>query len=507
MKAIHFFVRFLNKIVSRRFRYFIDFHLRKFPTFYLRVYGFVSNAPIATENEETRTEEIGPQRVLVVHGLTRSARLTNASYTLSFANHLRGCDVVYVNVLGPNFLTCLNLQWDLLIVTYDALSLRTLNGWMDIRNRLIALASISKVKVLLPQDDYTNSCAIDDLAVNGKFDAIFTPLAENATELYPRASLGEVSFFHVWTGYYPDTPELATVDHNLRPLDLVARVTHLPCRFGKEAREKSLFTNEAIKAASEIGLRIEEIGKSQQPIRGLEWLEYLSTGVATLASLGGASIIDRENRIFRFERNYPEKENLICNMDGETLRKKFRAHVLSMRAEGPRIFEAASVNTLLLLDGENEYLGGELKEFHHYIPVKGGNYSEALSYLSDLSEVQRITANAKELLSQQKYSYGKLASDVASLLQRPILENGDGTWMDADAWLGDAPTRNSLLQGAMLESSDVGSLRMLFKDFDEAQSESLIGALSQHGVKLRIPETLTIDWATAISTRNQYYPE
>ena len=75
-------------------------------------------------------------KVLVLHGLRTDSRLTTVLNTLSFGRHASGLEVYFASVYGPLRIAGNVLSTDVLIMTYEALALRTSPMWSRVVRRV-----------------------------------------------------------------------------------------------------------------------------------------------------------------------------------------------------------------------------------------------------------------------------------------------------------------------------------------------------------------------------------
>jgi hypothetical protein len=181
-------------------------------------------------------------KVLVIHGLRFDSRLTTFQHTLSFARHLKNCDVYYVNGLGLTSSPQLDQSFDLAIVTYELVAYRNTPFWNYISSRIGPLLSRALVRVVMPQDDYSSCAILDKFVIDHHIHFVFSPLTRDLHHLYPQSIAKGAAFFEALTGYWEASTTVPYLNFRrsfeARSTDLGQRVRHLPPQFGAEAQRR-----------------------------------------------------------------------------------------------------------------------------------------------------------------------------------------------------------------------------------------------------------------------------
>ena len=363
---------------------------------------------------------LNPTKVLVLHALTEKSRLTNVQFVRSFGLHASGCKVTYLNVLGINVSALLNEEFDLAIVTYELLAMRAVPFWPHIEQRIVKLLSLCKHKVLLPQDDYTYTTRLDNLAITANVDAIYTPLTKDLDQLYPQAIMSGVRFHEALTGYIEDT-NLAIMSGFTIPMtnitiDLGQRVRHLSPQFGAEASKKGFLAENFANRARDAGFIVDVSSKSEDTFVGISWLHFLANCKFTISRKGGASIADPNGKLARRIYNKSAWKKELDDPSIEKLIKENEIRRGDFSAISPRLFEAAAMRVCQILEVD-DYLGA-LEPWHHYIPIRHdfSNIEEVFSAMKDGNLVEKIVENCySTLIASGNYSYQTF---VRELIQR-----------------------------------------------------------------------------------------
>jgi hypothetical protein len=363
-----------------------------------------------------------PLRVLVIHYLNKFSRQTSIEFTRAFGMPAKHIEVNYANIFGFSAALMDSASYDLAIVTTEVSSLRSFPYWTDIEKRILRLSKQAKQTVILTQDDYTYSSRIDALVDKGAFASIWSPLAENLSELYPSASTLGVRFEKCLTGYatvsLDDYSGLAKAFSD-RSVDLGQRVSNLPEVFGEIGSRKAKL---AVALASEFerrGFAVDVSTKPEDVFVGQDWLRFLGNCRFTVSRKGGASLADPFNHMTSSIQRIRSDLPFLSSSVSFALASKRRVLAGEWVAESPRIFEAAAMGVCQILE-EDTYLGGSMVPWRHYIPIAQdfANLNDIFHFISDEQKVQAMVLDCKALLIESgQYSY---ASFVDGFLKKEL---------------------------------------------------------------------------------------
>lgn len=309
--------------------------------------------------------------VRVVHALNKRDRKTTLDFALSFGRYAPKQDfsVEYVNPLLTSAARASPV--DISVFTYELLSLRTSPFWADIETRIIGFAQKSVRNVLLPQDDYTASKYLDRLAVEGGFDAIYSPLGKDLDKVYPK-SLKKIPIHTILTGYFNPSDcfqleEVTPDDYYNRAVDFAGRVRDLPPYFGEAAQLKAEFSNRVADEFFRKGRNVDFSTDASAALLGDQWKKLLESARYTPVAKGGASRVDPwglEARKFAILKSY-------CRMSDEDSFRLAQSHSApngDFSAIGPRFFEAIASGAALIMPEDFYFLG--FSPGIHYLAVK-----------------------------------------------------------------------------------------------------------------------------------------
>lgn len=351
------------------------------------------------------------KRVLVVHGLTNRSRGNSVLLTKSFSSYSRGIDFHYINILG--FTACQESyeEYDLAVVTSDALSLRSYSFWPDLESRLVRLLGKARRKVLLTQDEYTFSERIDTLATKSRVDAMWAVVSDDLGRLFPNTYSRGVRFEHCLTGYVDDEHDTNyvefTKDYSTRKIDLGQRVSTLPLIFGESGRRKAEIATLLAEEFEVRGFNVDVSTDPSQVLLGDEWIRFLGDTKFTVSRKGGSSIADRAGYMFEsLERINALLPRLPENLKARLVSKR-KVLFGSWTSESPRLFEAAALGVCQILE-EDVYLNGDMQPWIHYLPLKSdfSNVVEIMDFISSEERVRAVISAARKLLVEShSYSY------------------------------------------------------------------------------------------------------
>ena len=351
-------------------------------------------------------------KALIIHGLRFDSRLTTFQHTLSFARHLHGFEVTYVNGQGLIDEKVLTQTFDIAIVTYELLALRNTPFWVFIEKRIAALLQSSKIRVAMPQDDYSSSFVLDNFIVENKVQHVYSPLTRDLVMIYPRSIAAGVKFSEAFTGYWETKTDLPfhqyRRDFNLRSVDVGQRVRHLPPQLGPVAQKKGEIAIKFAEAAQEQGFLCDVSTKESDVLVGTDWWKFLGNIRFTVGRLGGASVVDTHGNLAR-KVNQLQLRN--PKISFEEIAKKLHTDRLpqgDFSAISPRLFECAAMGVCQILEKDNYFENFE--PWVDYLPLDAGlnNLAEVFSAMRDSERCREVASHAEATLIQAgKYSYSE----------------------------------------------------------------------------------------------------
>lgn len=332
-------------------------------------------------------------KINVFHALRDDSRSTTISHAACFGRYISDYKVEYINVFGelPK-----DRSSDLVVVTYELVALRNLPIWNYLVDRMRPFLQNSKLRVLMPQDDYSKSDVLDEFVFSQNFDFVYTPLTRDLGQIYPRSISHGVKFREAFTGYFEKTNreylESFTVPFRERTVDLGQRVRLLPPQLGEEAGRKGRLAISFARQAANDGFICDVSTKPEDVFVGDAWWKFLGNSKFTVSRRGGASMADPTgrlaDRVRRFQLRHPEST---MNDLGNAISLR-GGREGDFSAISPRLFEAAALGVCQILVPD-DYVDG-FEPWIHYIPI-----SENLSNINEVFDVMRDTERCLEIVN------------------------------------------------------------------------------------------------------------
>lgn len=323
-------------------------------------------------------------------------------------------------------------DFDMVVVHYSAFI--AVNAYVTPRTRH-ALARFQGLKALFLQDEYRfvdrTAAAIREAGINLVFTCI--PTAE-IEKVYPAERFPGVRFVNVLTGYIAEGLKL------FEPKPLAERKVMVgyrgrvyPAWHGAAGREKFEIGRRFRADARRFDLSCDIAWDEDRRLYGLDWVNFIRDCRAVLAVESGASIFDFDGTISARTETFSRLLGLNRRPRGkalallaktewpgkglaeqatyEELRRRFfadREDAIDLSQLSPRVFEAAALQTLLIMY-EGRY-SGALEPWRHFLPLKKdhSNMAEIVAALRDPIRVAEIVANCyAEVAENPAYSYDR----------------------------------------------------------------------------------------------------
>ena len=286
--------------------------------------------------------------------------------------------------------------------------------------RAAPLAVLDAVKVILPQDEFINTDAVNRFIADFGIDAVFSVMPPDQWPALYAGVSPRVRIHQGLTGYLDDKRvgeiERIRAREAERPIDIGYRTAGRPLPwFGRHGYLKQEIAEVFARRAPAYGLAADISTDGADMLLGNHWYRFLARCKYTLGVEGGTSILDRDGSFRvateRYLAQHPdasfEEVEAACfpGVDGT-----FRGYAIS-----PRHLEACASRTCQILT-EGSY-NGILEAGRHYIPVRRdfGNADEVLE-LVRRDEVRReITENAhRDIVASGRYTYRSFVETVMS---------------------------------------------------------------------------------------------
>lgn len=441
-------------------------------------------------------------RVLVLHALQENSRRTNIEFCSSFSRHTFGHEIHYLNVMGLRAASSDALDnYDLALVTYEVLAYRDWVFWGELVERILRLTSTSTRTVLLPQDDYTFSVRLDELAMELVSPMIFSPLTEDLDKIYPKSIRRGVPIFPCYTGYFEQASFEAMKEFakpfGERRIDLGQRVSDVPLHFGLEGIRKTQIAKRIAEEFKSRGFNVDVSTRREDAFLGDEWLRFLGDTKLTISRKGGSSLVDSRNKL-RSRLALIGSLPLLSDVMKLRIASIGVAQVGRFSAESPRLFEAAAVGTVQILE-EDSYLGGSFIPWIHYIPLARdfSNLGEIFKFISSPSSLIEISKSASKLLRDSGiFSYSAFVSSVFNRgLGAQHVVDGIGLVTDLDEQAGFS-SQSELGLGSIRLRSLLNSPEKFKLLANKTYREEFLGMQRAFSQIEYLPESCFIPWVS-----------
>ena len=191
----------------------------------------------------------------------------------------------------------------------------------------------------------------------------------------------------------------------------------LPYELGDLAREKTHIGIEVKKRAGAYGLVVDIDWREDAQIYGGRWLDFVSSGRATLCTESGASIVDFDGTLATTVKAYRTINRYADYAEVAAVILQPYEGKIVINTISPRAFEAICLGTALIMF-PGEYSGILVPE-RHYIPLAKdfSNFGEVARLLRDLPYLDRLTRDARqEIIGSGRYSYDVLSCEFDAIL-------------------------------------------------------------------------------------------
>lgn len=367
--------------------------------------------------------------ILVLHALTAGSRLTTVNHAVFPARHWYGADVYFKNVFGALGEIKSQLHFDIGIVTYETLALRNLPYWREVRDIIATWLAKCRIRVAFPQDEFTNSRAVDEFMVRANIDNILTPITRDLDLLYPKSLGAGIRIAEAMNGYWEPSNlsvERPTVENFVsRARDVSQRVAALPPVFGNFGHRKSQIAHRFAQEASQRGFTCDISSQRSSVLTGYSWFQFLRDTRFTIGSRAGSSRLDpsgcRTQKSLRLPIVFPR---VSWDMQYRLLRVRGLPKG-DFTSVSPRVLESAGAGVCQVL--ENDTYFPNFDPWVHYIPIDAEMKQAefAFNVMRDSERCTVIAQNAFDfLIASQDFSYSQLVRKLQGLcdLSEPLTQ-------------------------------------------------------------------------------------
>lgn len=300
----------------------------------------------------------------------------------------------------------------------------------EIVKRAAPMADVGRVRVGLPQDEYTGADPLNRFINEFGLGHVFTLAAESEwPKIYREVDRDAVGFTRVLPGYLSDHTrrriERIVRGMGKRPIDIGYRAWAGAPWLGRHSLLKGEVGEMARAAAPAQGLRTDISSDPADVLYGDDWFRFLASSKYTLGCEGGASLLDWDgsikDRTERYLAEHPgagfDEVEAACfpGEDGN----------LDYFAIGPRHIEACATRTCqILVEGDYQ---GILRPWEHYIPLKRdlSNLEEVLELVRRDELREELTEAAyRDVIAAGSYTYESFVRQVEAVDPGPPLAAG-----------------------------------------------------------------------------------
>ena len=287
-----------------------------------------------------------------------------------------------------------------------------------IAERAEPLRGVGRVRVALPQDEYTGGEQLNEFLKDYEIDHVFSLAPPSEwPKIYPRLDRKRVAISRSLPGYLADDTAKRIeriVDRTReRPVEIGYRAWSGAPWLGRHGVLKGQVGEVFREAAPRHGVSTDISSRDSDVLLGDDWFRFLASCKYTLGCEGGASMLDWDGsireRTDRYQAEHPDagfdEVEAACfpGQDG----------TLDYFAIGPRHIEACATRTCqVLVEGDYQ---GILRPWEHYIPVKRdfSNLDEVLELIRRDELREEITENAyRDVIASERYTYRSFVREV-----------------------------------------------------------------------------------------------
>ncbi len=284
------------------------------------------------------------------------------------------------------------------------------------------LKGVGRIRVALPQDEYTETDAVNRFIEEFEIDHVFSlAKASELAKIYDGVDRKRVGFTtDMLPGYLSDDTrqriDRIVAGNGERPIDIGYRAWPGAPWLGRHSLLKGEVGEAAAEAAPGLGLKTDISSDNSDVLTGDDWFRFLASCKYTLGCEGGASMLDPDGAIRRRTDRYTTEHPGASFDDVEAACFPGLDGNLDYFAIGPRHIEACATRTCqILVEGEYQ---GVLRPGEHYIALEPdlSNLAEVLELVKRDELRAEITERAyRDVIASGQYGYDSLVGTVESV--------------------------------------------------------------------------------------------
>lgn len=264
-------------------------------------------------------------------------------------------------------------------------------------------------KILFLQDEYDKTAVTRRLIRHLNIDLVFTVVPqENIDKVYSPNDFPETKFLNCLTGYaIPYCEDVRSVPQiSDRYIDVAYRGRALPFWYGDLGQEKRIIAERFIKFTEGSSLHLDISTAEGDRLYGDLWPEFLKSAKVTLGTESGANLFDEDGELSRNTEKYLSQKPKASYAEVKLKVYKNIKEPQIMNQISPRIFEAISCKTALLLF-EGKYSDVIYPDLH-YISLKKdfSNINEVINKIKDTRFLQKLADRAfEDIILSGRFTY------------------------------------------------------------------------------------------------------
>jgi hypothetical protein len=292
------------------------------------------------------------------------------------------------------------------------------------------LADVGRIRVGLPQDEYTGAEPLNRFINGFGLEHVFTLAPESEwPKIYRDVDREAVGFTRVLPGYLSDDTrrriERIVRRTRERPVDIGYRAWAGAPWLGRHGLLKGRVGEVAGAAAPAYGLRTDISSRFSDVLYGDRWFSFLASCKYTLGCEGGASLLDWDGSIKERTDGYLAAHPTASFDEIEAACFPGQDGSLDYFAIGPRHIEACATRTCqILVEGDYQ---GILRPWEHYLPLKRdlSNLEEVLELVRRDELREELTEAAyRDVIATGNYTYESFVRQVEAADPGPPLATG-----------------------------------------------------------------------------------
>lgn len=292
------------------------------------------------------------------------------------------------------------------------------------------LLNYNGIKIAFIQDEYYDTNLTKMFLEIINVNTVFTCIPkEHISKIY--SNLNNTGFIHNITGYVSEC-DLKIIPIKERKCDVFYRGRELHYKYGDLGQDKMNIGKFMAKCCSEYNLIFNIDCNGANSIYGDEWFKVLGNSKVTLATESGSTIFDLDNSLLTeinvllgelpLQNGYTKPP--IYTYEDVCNKINFKkVEVKNMGQVSPKMFEAITLGTVLIMY-EGFYYPGFLLPDVHYIVLKKdhSNIQEVINKIKDDDFLQKMADKAyDDIIRSDKYSYKKFIEMFDKEVENPYI--------------------------------------------------------------------------------------